>query len=89
MNRQRVETTEDFKARIAAMIGDTTEHSARRPNPLLVRKKRAIRTPKTAAAMNRLATLESGGSACHLAAYLSGVPSRGLEIDCKLQSNSR
>jgi len=45
MNRERVETTEDFKARIAAMIGgDKTEHitGARRLHPMLVRKKRAV-----------------------------------------------
>jgi hypothetical protein len=43
-----VESTEDFKARIAAIIGDKPEHIAesRRPNPLLVRKKRVIRTQK-------------------------------------------
>jgi len=48
MKRERVETTEDFKARIAAMIGDKTERiaGARRPHPLLVRKKRVIRTQK-------------------------------------------
>jgi hypothetical protein len=28
MNRERVETTEDFKARIAAIIGDKSEHIA-------------------------------------------------------------
>ena len=49
MKQQRpVESTEDFKARIAAIIGDKPEHvtGARRPNPLLVRKKRVIRTSK-------------------------------------------
>jgi hypothetical protein len=49
MNQQRpVETTEDFKARIAAIIGDKIEHitGARRPHPLLVRKKRVIKTQK-------------------------------------------
>jgi hypothetical protein len=40
--KRPVETTEDFKARIAAIIGDKTEHiaGARPPHPLLVRKKR-------------------------------------------------
>ena len=48
MTKRPVETTEDFKARIAAIIGDKSEHiaGARRPNPLLVRKKRVIRTQK-------------------------------------------
>jgi len=48
MNRERVETTEDFKARIAAIIGDKPEQitGARRPHPLLMRKKRVIRTQK-------------------------------------------
>jgi hypothetical protein len=44
--KRAVESTEDFKARIAAIIGDKPEQvtSARRPNPLLVRKKRVIKT---------------------------------------------
>jgi hypothetical protein len=48
MNRERVETTEDFKARIAAIVGGKPERfsGARRPNPLLVRKKRVIKTQK-------------------------------------------
>jgi len=48
MNREQVETTEDFKARIAAIIGDKPEQitGGRRPNPMLVRKKRVIRTQK-------------------------------------------
>jgi hypothetical protein len=39
MNRP-VESLQDFKARIAAIVGDNTEHiaGARRPHPLLVRK---------------------------------------------------
>jgi hypothetical protein len=39
--RRPVETTEDFKARIAAIIGDKTEHKAGAPrlHPMLVRKK--------------------------------------------------
>jgi len=43
-----VETIEDFKARIAAIIGDKSEHitGARRPHPMLVRNKRVIRTQK-------------------------------------------
>jgi hypothetical protein len=43
-----VESTEEFKARIAAIIGDKTEHiaGARRPHPMLVRKKRVTRTQK-------------------------------------------
>jgi hypothetical protein len=47
MNRP-VETTEDFKGRIAAIIGDKTEQiaGARRPDPMLVRKKRVIKTQK-------------------------------------------
>jgi hypothetical protein len=47
MNRP-VETTEDFKARIAAIIGDKPEHviGSRRPHPMLVRNKRVIRTQK-------------------------------------------
>jgi hypothetical protein len=45
MNRP-AETTEDFKLRIAAMIGEKTEHiaGARRPNPMLVRKCDQIRS---------------------------------------------
>jgi len=41
-----VESTEDFKARIAAIIKDKTEHisGARKAHPMLVRKSRAIRT---------------------------------------------
>jgi len=49
MKQQRpVETTEDFKARIAAIIGDKPERitGARRPHPMLVRKERVIRTQK-------------------------------------------
>jgi hypothetical protein len=48
MSNKPVETTEDFKTRIAAIIGDKTEHipGARRPHPMLVRKKRMIRTLK-------------------------------------------
>jgi hypothetical protein len=48
MMKRPVETTEDFKARIAASIDDKSEHiaGAPRPHPLLVRKKRAIRTQK-------------------------------------------
>jgi hypothetical protein len=46
--KRPIETTEDFKARIAAIIGDKTEHivRARRPHPILVRKKRVIKTQK-------------------------------------------
>jgi hypothetical protein len=46
--KRAVETTEDFKARIAAIIGDKSEHiaGARPPHPLLLRKKQAIRTKK-------------------------------------------
>jgi hypothetical protein len=46
--KRAVETTEDFKARIAALIGEKSEHivGARRPHPLLVRKKRVARTQK-------------------------------------------
>jgi hypothetical protein len=48
MNRERVESTEDFKLRIAAIIGEKTEHiaGAHAPHPMLVRKKRVIRTQK-------------------------------------------
>jgi hypothetical protein len=49
MKQQRpVETTEDFKARIAAIIGGKREHisAPRRSNPTLVRTKRVIRTQK-------------------------------------------
>jgi hypothetical protein len=49
MTNRSVETTEDFKLRIAAIIGDKREHiaGAPRPNPLLVHsKKRAVRTQK-------------------------------------------
>jgi hypothetical protein len=40
--KRAVETTEDFKARIATIIGDKPEKitGARRPHSLLVRKKR-------------------------------------------------
>jgi hypothetical protein len=48
MTNRAVETTEDFKARIAAIIGDKPERitGARRPHPTLVRNKRLIRTQK-------------------------------------------
>jgi hypothetical protein len=38
----------EFKARIAAIIGHKTEHiaGASRPHPMLVRRKRVIRTKK-------------------------------------------
>jgi len=40
--KRPVESTEDFKLRIAAIIGDKRERikGARRPNPLLVRSKK-------------------------------------------------
>jgi hypothetical protein len=43
-----VESTEDFKARIAAIIGDKSDHiaGAPRPHPLLMRKKRVVKTTK-------------------------------------------
>jgi hypothetical protein len=46
--KRPVESLEDFKARLAAIIGDKPEQiiGARRPNPMLVRKKRVIRTQK-------------------------------------------
>jgi len=46
--KRPVESTEDFKLRIAAMLRDKAEHisGARSPRPMLVRKKRAIRTQK-------------------------------------------
>jgi len=46
--KRQIETTEDFKARIAAIIGDKPERitDARRPNPLLVRNKRVVKTQK-------------------------------------------
>jgi len=46
--KRPVESLQDFKARIAAMIGDKTEHiaGAPPPHPMLVRKKRVIRTQK-------------------------------------------
>jgi hypothetical protein len=46
--KRAVETTEDFKARIAAIIRAEPEQipSPRKSNPLLVRKKRAVRTQK-------------------------------------------
>jgi hypothetical protein len=47
--KRPVESTEDFKARIAAIIGDKPERitgGERRPNPLLVRNKRVIRAQK-------------------------------------------
>jgi hypothetical protein len=42
--QRRVEATEDFKARIAAIIDAKPERitGARRPNPMLVRNKRVI-----------------------------------------------
>jgi hypothetical protein len=49
MKQQRpVESTEDFKLRIAAIIGDKREQiaGAPRPNPLLVRSNRVIGTQK-------------------------------------------
>jgi hypothetical protein len=41
--KQPVESTADFKLRIAAMLRDKPEHisGAQPPNPMLVRKKRA------------------------------------------------
>jgi hypothetical protein len=46
--KRPVETTEDFKARIAAIIGDKPERviGARRAYPMLVHKKRVIKTQK-------------------------------------------
>ena len=46
--KRRVESLEDFKARISAIIGDKSDHitGARRPHPLLVRNKRVIKTEK-------------------------------------------
>jgi hypothetical protein len=46
--RRAVESTEEFKARIASIINDKTEHisGARKRHPLLARKKRVIRTQK-------------------------------------------
>jgi hypothetical protein len=48
MTNRPVESTEDFKLRIAAIVRDKTEHvaGARRPQPLLVRKRSATRTQK-------------------------------------------
>jgi len=45
MMKRPVETTEDFKARIAAIIGNKTKHiaAARRPHPRLVRKNRTMK----------------------------------------------
>ena len=45
MKEQRpVETVEEFKLRIAAIIGAKSEHipGAPRPNPLLVRRKKRV-----------------------------------------------
>jgi hypothetical protein len=46
--KRPVESLQDFKARIAAIIGDKSEHvtGARHPHPLIVRKKRVIKTQK-------------------------------------------
>jgi len=46
--RRPVESLEDFKAHIAAIINDKIEHisGAHKPHPMLVRKKQAIRTKK-------------------------------------------
>ena len=46
--KRPVESTEDFKARIAAIIGDKPEQItvARPPHPMLVRNKQVIRTQK-------------------------------------------
>jgi hypothetical protein len=46
--KRAVESTEDFKARIAAIISDKPEQvtGTRRPHPMLVRTKRVIRTQK-------------------------------------------
>jgi len=40
--KRAVESTEEFKLRIAAIVGDKPEHilAPRRPNPLLVRPKK-------------------------------------------------
>jgi hypothetical protein len=48
--KRPVESLEDFKARIAAIIGDKTEHiaGAPPPHPMLVRRKRTTkRKPQT------------------------------------------
>jgi hypothetical protein len=46
--KRAVETTEDFKLRIAAIIGDKSERVAKvhPAHPILVRKKRVIKTRK-------------------------------------------
>jgi hypothetical protein len=46
MTKRPVESTEDFKLHIAAMLRDKPERiaGARRPHPLLVRKRSATRT---------------------------------------------
>jgi hypothetical protein len=49
MKEQRlVETVEEFKLRIAAIIGGKSEHisGAPRPHPLLVRRKKRPTNPK-------------------------------------------
>ena len=47
--QRRVETVEEFKLRIAAMIRGKPEHirGAPRPNPLLVRHKKRAKSRKT------------------------------------------
>ena len=44
-------------------------------------------TDKPVEQFRGLGTRQNG--VCHLAAFLTDVPSRKQEIDCKLQSNSR
>ena len=39
-------TTEDFRARIRTILGDSEITGAPRPNPLLIRPKKAARIPK-------------------------------------------
>jgi hypothetical protein len=48
MTNRPVESTEDFKLRIAAMLHDKAERiaGARPPHPMLVRKRSATRTQK-------------------------------------------
>jgi hypothetical protein len=46
--KRAVESTEEFKAGIASITGDKSEHitGGRQPLPMLVRKKRVIRLKK-------------------------------------------
>ena len=54
--KRPVESLQDFKARIAAIVGDKTEHiaGAPRPHPLLVRKEASDQNAETSLTMTAI-----------------------------------